>query len=355
MTRFFGSDSEPEGSHCIGSKVSDAVGQGISRRDLLKALPVMAALTACRRALPYRPGDFARPARSTVAILDAPNYSVDLGDVISRGLRELAFDVSGRSVLLKPNLIEYEPGRLINTNPLVAAGAATAFLHAGATEVIIAEGPGHRRDMEYLLAATGFADQLKDLRVRFVDLNHDDVRPIALRSHFTGIDEILLPVELMKADVIVSLPKLKTHHWAAMTASMKNFFGVVPGAVYGWPKNFLHFHGIDNSIVDLVATIRPHFTIVDAVTAMEGDGPIMGRPRQTGFLAMGQDLVAVDATCARLIGFEPTKIQYLSWAGDFLGNIDEKHIDHRGENLARYQTRFDVLPNFKELQIAGGA
>ncbi len=76
---------------------------------------------------------------------------------------------------------------------------------------------------------------------------------------------MLLPVELLKADVIVSLPKLKTHHWAAMTASMKNFFGVVPGAVYGWPKNFLHFHGIDNSIVDLVATIRPHFTIVDAV------------------------------------------------------------------------------------------
>jgi hypothetical protein len=77
MTRFFGSDREPKGSH---------IEQGISRRDLLKALPFMAALTACRRALPYRPGDFARPARSTVAILDAPNSSVDLADIISRGL-----------------------------------------------------------------------------------------------------------------------------------------------------------------------------------------------------------------------------------------------------------------------------
>jgi uncharacterized protein (DUF362 family) len=329
--------------------------QSISRRDLLKALPVVAALSACRRALPYNPGEFTRPARSTVAILDAPNYSIDLADVISRGIRELAFDVRGRSVLLKPNLIEYEPGRLINTNPLVAAGAATAFLRAGASEVVIAEGPGHRRDMEYLLSATGFTEQLTDLRIRFVDLNHDDVRQVALKSHFTGVSDMLLPVELLKADVIVSLPKLKTHHWAAMTASMKNFFGVVPGAVYGWPKNFLHFHGIDNSIVDLVATIRPHFTIVDAVVAMEGDGPIMGRPRQTGFLAMGQDLVAVDATCARLIGFDPAKIRYLAWAGDFLGNLDERRIDHRGENLARYQTRFEVLPNFKELQVAGGA
>ena len=88
---------------------------------------------------------------------------------------------------------------------------------------------------------------------------------------------------------------------------------------------------------------------------MEGDGPIMGRGRQTGFLAMGADLVAVDATCARLIGFQPEKIRYLAWAGGFLGNIEERHIEHRGENLARYQTRFDVLPNFKELQTAGGA
>jgi uncharacterized protein (DUF362 family) len=336
--------------------MSRSFGSELTRRDLLKALPLAAFVAACRRAAPpYRPENFSRPARSAVAILDAPNYSIDLSDVISRGIRELQFDVRGRSVLLKPNLIEYAPGTVINTNPLVVSGAATAFLAAGASEVVVAEGPGHRRDMEYLLSATGFADQLKDLRVRFVDLNHDDVRPVPLRSHFTGLAELLLPVELLKADIIVSMPKLKTHHWAAMTASLKNFFGVVPGAVYGWPKNMLHFHGIDNSIVDLAATIRPHFSIVDAVVAMEGDGPIMGRARQTGFLAMGQDLVAVDATCARLIGFEPTKIPYLAHAGDFLGNLDLSRIDQRGEKVARYQTRFEVLQNFRELQIAGGA
>lgn len=329
-------------------------GSDLSRRDVLKALP-LAMLAACRRQTYYRPGDFVRPERSAVALMDAPSYSVDLADVIARGLKELAFDVRDRSVLLKPNLIEYIPGTVINTNPMVVSGAATAFLSAGAREVIVAEGPGHRRDMEYLLTATGFADQLKDLRLRFVDLNHDDVKGVALKSHFTGLSELFLPVELLKADVIVSMPKLKTHHWAAMTASMKNFFGVVPGAVYGWPKNILHFHGIDRSIVDLNATIQPHFTIVDAVTAMEGDGPIMGRPRQTGFLAMGRDLVAVDATCARLIGFDPSKISYLAVAGEFLGHLDQSRIDQRGENLARFQTRFDVLPNFRELQISGGA
>src|SRR5262245_32303633 len=157
----------------------------LTRRDLLKALP-LALAAGCRRQSFYRPEDFHRPDRSAVAILDAPTYSIDLADVIGRGIRELGFDVNGRSVLLKPNLIEYAPGTIINTNPMVVSGAATAFLAAGAAEVVVAEGPGHRRDMEYLLQATGFAEQLTDLRLRFVDLNHDDVRPVALKSQFTG-------------------------------------------------------------------------------------------------------------------------------------------------------------------------
>ncbi len=65
---------------------------------------------------------------------------------------------------------------------------------------------------------------------------------------------------------------------------MKNLFGVVPGAVYGWPKNLLHMRGISNSILDLNGVVRPHLAIVDAVTAMEGDGPIMGRARTLGFV-----------------------------------------------------------------------
>ena len=326
----------------------------ITRRELLKALPVAAVLASCGRTPPYRRGDFEIASRSAVGLFPAPTYDVDFGDVISRGLKELSVNVTGRSVLLKPNLVEYSPGTVINTHPLVVAGAATAFLRAGAREVVVGEAPGHRRDIEYLLAVTGLSDHLREMRIRFVDLNHDDVRMVALKSHFTGLDRLALPVEVLRSDFVVSLPKLKTHHWAAMTASMKNFFGVVPGAVYGWPKNILHYHGIDNSILDLNATIGPHFTIVDAVVAMEGDGPIMGKPRQTGFLAMGSDVVAVDATCARIIGFDPAKISYLSQASEFLGHIDPARIDLRGENIARYRTRFDVLEQFKSFQLAGG-
>jgi uncharacterized protein (DUF362 family) len=325
----------------------------ITRRDLLKALPVAALLASCGGKPPYQRGDFTLPARAAVGLLPAPSYDVDFGDLLFRGLSDLKVDVRGRSVLLKPNLVEYAPGTVINTHPLVVAGAATAFLRAGAREVVVGEAPGHRRDIEYLLSVTGLADHLREMRIRFVDLNHDDVRMVALKSHFTGLERMALPVELLRADFVVSMAKLKTHHWAAMTASMKNLFGVVPGAIYGWPKNILHYHGIENSILDLNATVRPAFTIVDAVVAMEGDGPIMGKPRQTGFVAMGSDLVAVDATCARIMGLDPAKISYLAQASAFLGHIDEAQIDQRGENPARYRTRFDILEQFTSLQLPG--
>ena len=314
-----------------------------SRRDFLKALPLAAvAASACRRD-PFNRADFALPTRSPVALLSAPAYDGDLTDVVSRGLDLLGASVRGRRVFLKPNIVEYEANTAINTHPHVVAAAAQAFLKAGASEVVVGEGPGHRRDMEYLLSGTGLDEALADLKVRFVDLNHDDIREVPLKSRFTTLASIWLPATLLQSDFIVSMPKLKTHHWAGMTASMKNLFGTVPGAVYGWPKNLLHFRGIEQSIIDLTATIKPHLSIVDGIVGMEGDGPIMGRPRPMGLIAMGTDLVAVDATCARLIGLDPVKMPYLKVASRFLGNIDESRIDQRGENPARYRTQFDVI------------
>ena len=252
-------------------------------------------------------GRSARPS----GLYAARDYTIDFKELIGRGLADLNVDVRGRRVFLKPNMVEYESNTAINTNPLVVAGAALAFRAAGAASVMIGEGPGHRRDMEYLVTQTGLYEHLRENRIAFIDLNQDDVAEVPLRSRFTGLDRLALPVELLQSDFIVSMPKLKTHHWAGITASMKNLFGTVPGAVYGWPKNILHRHGIDNSIVDLNATIRPHFAIVDAVVAMEGDGPIMGRPRQLGCVVMGSDLVAVDATSARMIGLDPAQLPYL--------------------------------------------
>ncbi|MBP1685304.1 MAG: hypothetical protein H6Q33_1447 [Deltaproteobacteria bacterium] len=322
-----------------------------TRRQLLAAVP-LTLLAACRRS-PYNKADFVVAPQSTMALLPAASYSIDISNIISRGLDLLGLSVRGRRVLLKPNLVEYEAGMMINTNSMVIAAAIDALRRAGAGEVVVAEGPGHRRDTEYLLAASGLANLLQELRAPFVDLNLDDVRPTKLRSRFSGLEELSLPVEVLRSDFVVSMAKLKTHHWAGMTASMKNLFGVVPGAVYGWPKNFLHAHGIEECIIDLTATIRPAFTIVDAVVSMEGDGPIMGQPRNTGFLAMGTDLVAVDSTCARIIGLDPRKIGYLRVASQFLGNSEPGQIRQHGEPPTRFATTFDIVEPLRSLRLEG--
>jgi uncharacterized protein (DUF362 family) len=329
----------------------DSIGTGLSRRDFITALTVPLLGVACGRR-PFDPRRFHVPQSSAVGLFPASTYAVDFADLIFRGFRELGINVAGRRVLLKPNMVEYEPGTAINTHPHVIVGAAIACQRAGASEVVVGEGPGHRRDIEYLLASTGLNGQLREQRIRFVDLNHDDVAMVPLQSWFTGLRELALPVTLLESDYVISMPKLKTHHWAGMTCSMKNLFGTVPGAVYGWPKNPLHMNGIANSILDLTATIGPHLAIVDAVTAMEGDGPIMGRPRPLGFVAMGSDPVAVDATCARVIGLDPGKIEYLKPAAQFLGVIDSSRIEHRGELPDRYATRFDVVPALEHLRLS---
>jgi uncharacterized protein (DUF362 family) len=326
---------------------------GVSRRDVLKAIPAaaLAAAVGCRRGpRPYDAARFVHPPTSDVALLPAADYTKDLSEVVGRGLALLKVDVRGTRILLKPNLVEYEGDRVINTHPALVAGAAQALLRAGAASVVVAEGPGHRRDIEYLVTGTGLWDYLRDVDVRFVDLNHDDVRRVALGSRFTELSELALPVELLQADLVVSMPKLKTHHWAGMTCSLKNLFGTVPGAVYGWPKNVLHWRGIENSIVDLAATIRPGLAIVDAIVGMEGDGPIMGTPRPVGCVVMGQDLVAVDATCARVMGFEPEKLGYLRMAGEFLGNAGAHDILQRGEPIERFRTSFSILPQFDAIR-----
>ncbi len=329
----------------------------ISRRDLFKSLPVaaLAAAIACRRKPPpYDPARFVHAATSDVAILPASRYEIDFSDVIARGLRLLNVDVRNKRVLLKPNLVEFERDRVINTHPAVIAGAAQALLRAGARRVVVAEGPGHRRDIDYLVTGTGLLDHMNDVGVSFVDLNHDDVRRVRLASDFTGLGEMALPAEVLDADLVVSMPKLKAHHWMAMTCSLKNLFGVVPGAVYGWPKNVLHFRGIENSILDLATTIRPGLSIVDAVIGMEGDGPIMGTARPVGCVVLGMDPVAVDATCARLMGLSPEKLTYLKMAGEFLGNLPEETVRQRGEPLTRFATSFDILPSFRGAKTGQG-
>ena len=139
---------------------------------------------------------------------------------------------------------------------------------------------------------------------------------------------------MVDADLIVSMPKLKTHHWMGLTAAMKNLYGTLPGVIYGWPKNVLHYAGIPQTVVDINASLPPTIAIVDGILCMEGDGPILGTPKPMGLLAIGLNPTAVDATLARITGFDPRKVPYLALAEGRLGPIDERAIVATRRTLA---------------------
>jgi uncharacterized protein (DUF362 family) len=191
-------------------------------------------------------------------------------------------------------------------------------------------------------------EQLSDKGIRFVDLNRDELRQVKLKASYTGLDSLWLPVSVLEADVIVSMPKVKTHHWAGVTLSLKNMFGVVPGQKYGWPKNPLHWRGINDSILDICATVPTHFVIGDGIVAMEGNGPLQGTARKLGKVILADDPVAADATCARLMGFDPARIEHIAQAGRFLGNIEPSRI----QQLVSWEKpakAFAVLPQFEHI------
>jgi uncharacterized protein (DUF362 family) len=285
--------------------------------------------------------------RAEVFIARAESYAADLETILRDGLREVGIGperVRGKTVLLKPNLVEPTRGEpQINTHPSVIRSAAAVFRRWRAREVLVAEGQGHCRDSLYVLEESGLGKTLAEEKLEFIDLNHDDVERVTNALGSTRLPELMLPVTLRRADLVVSMPKLKTHHWVGVTLSMKNLFGVMPGLCYGWPKNVLHHAGIPESILDIAATVRPHLAIVDGIIGMEGDGPIMGTARQSGLLVLGTNLPAVDATCTRLMGLNPWKVSYLAACSGRLGPIAEAHITQRGERIDSLAQSFRLL------------
>lgn len=285
-----------------------------------------------------------------VSILRAPAYDENLYDLLRRILSEHKLDVAGKRVVLKPNLVEYDERTVINTHPKMVHAALEAFRAAGAADVRIAEGPGHRRVTLDLAEAAGYFAAIPHFEEIFTDLNLDDVTLRQIASPVSKLDSLYLPNTVLNCDLLVSMPKLKTHHWVGATLSMKNLFGLVPGAVYGWPKNVLHWAGINECIADLHALFPRAFSIVDGIIGMEGNGPIQGTPRPAGVVIAGADPVAVDATCCRIMGLDPAKMGYLQLAASE-EQLREELIPQSGERIADVAVPFAVLPQFEPLRL----
>ena len=225
------------------------------------------------------------PAPCPVTLLPMADYGLDTEREIAAIMSGDGLSLKGKKVLLKPNFIEAHPERPINTNPAVIACAAHACLRLGAAQVVVGEASGHRRDPWFSVLNPALRSIL-DKKVRCVDLNHCDAVGTPNKGGLTGLPHFYLARPVADADVLISLPKMKTHHWVGVTLGLKNLFGVLPGIYYGWPKNLLHYRGIERSILDLARTIKVHYSIIDGVVGMEGDGPIMGKAKPVGALVI---------------------------------------------------------------------
>lgn len=296
----------------------------------------------------------ALPANSAVHISRADSYDSPLADILAKQYEHFraTVPVAGKRVVLKPNLVEYHREKVINTDPRFVAAVIDMLRQEGASEIIVAEGPGHWRNVTYLVNESGLGDVLRSRGVRFVDINHDEPVKVTNLGRLTGLDHLYMSSTVVGADVFISLPKLKTHHWAGATLSLKNLFGTMPGCCYGWPKNELHWRGIPQSIVDIALSHTPHLAIVDGIIGMEGDGPLNGTARHVGALIMGADLVAVDATCCRLMGITPERLPTLLLAAEKrLGLLTKDKILQIGETIESLAQSFELPPTASKVML----
>jgi uncharacterized protein (DUF362 family) len=323
--------------------------QTLTRRQVLGTAAAAAALTACGKTAPPTSIARTRPPVSNVSIAKAPAYDMSIYDTIYRIVADHKLNIRGKRIVLKPNLVEFDPGTVINTHPMVVHATYEAFRKLGAAEVKIAEGPGHRRGTLDLAEAAGYFHTVPKFEDLFTDLNLDAISKRVIPSPVSGLKSLYLPHTVLDCDLLVSLPKMKTHHWAGATLAMKNLFGLIPGGVYGWPKNVLHWAGIPQSIVDIHSLFPKQFAIVDGIVGMEGNGPIQGTPKNAGVLVAGSDVVGVDATCCRIMGMDPAKIEYLQIARG-VENLTEAAFHQTGESIGSVRNPFELIADWRQLR-----
>ncbi len=345
--------SRPLGPDDTPSKKCGA-SSGFDRRSLLMggtlaAAGVFAAGAAGKLLRPKQPVFVARNQR----------YDQGLVATIRDGLAAVGYgpeQLRKKRILLKPNLVE--PTRTaphVTTHPAMVIAAAEALQRCGAS-VVVGEGPGPVRDTELVLDASGMGEALDDSRIAFADLNYEETQWVKNRGHAPPLEGFHFPRSVVEADLVISMPKMKTHHWVGVTASMKNLYGVIPGIRYGWPKNVLHFGGIPETVFDINATLPPVLAIVDGIDCMEGDGPIMGSCKHMGVVLVGANAVATDATVCRMMEIDPAQVEYLRLASGRLGPLGERQIEQRGEAWQPLAKPFEILdrPHLRRFVAARG-
>ena len=247
-----------------------------------------------------------------VLVFDCPSYDA-AGPLVEQAFEVLAPPLEGKRVLIKPNILgPCRPEEHVTTHPALVRAAVEACRRRGAAEIVVGDNPGMTAygTTEHAARTAGIVDAADGCYRNIAEL------PRAVRGATPRMDSLPVARAVLDADVIVNLPKMKTHVATGMTGAVKNTFGYVVGAA----KTRLHalYPGAEafaRAVLDVFAVRPPELSIMDAVWAMEGQGPSGGRPRFVGRLLASADAVALDAVAARMMGFAPGDVPLLVAAG----------------------------------------
>jgi len=256
---------------------------------------------------------------TTVSIVKCDDYeSEKVYQKVKDGLNLLggigSFVNKGDQVLLKPNfLVGRSPDRCVNTHPAIVRAVAKLVLEAGANPMI-GDSPQLGSALK-VAEKCGVAEIARELGIEIVEFEPIEV------MHPGGkyFKHFVLGKAVLEADIIINLPKLKTHNLTFLTLAVKNIFGCVPGArkaqwhVRTSQKGNAY---LSRMLLDLYTLINPALSIVDGIVSMEGKGPGSGKPRKLGLIIAGADAVAVDAVIAEILGASPEQYVALKLALD---------------------------------------
>lgn len=215
----------------------------------------------------------------------------------------------GARLLLKPNLNSHMNALTGNTTDLrVLAGMLRALAERGYRNVTVGEGTnsGFYRNRISVIDRLKVRPLAEALGARVIDLNESEGVPIAYENGARP----QVAREVLEAECLINLPKLKTHFEVGITACLKNLMGTLVGQTH---KKATH-QDLAANILNLNEAVRPHLHVLDAVIAMEGLGPTRGTPRRLGLMLAGEDPFLIDLVAARIAGYAPDEVRTLRLA-----------------------------------------
>jgi uncharacterized protein (DUF362 family)/Pyruvate/2-oxoacid:ferredoxin oxidoreductase delta subunit len=254
----------------------------------------------------------------------------------------------GERVLLKPNMLSAKPPEAaVTTHPAVLRGVIRLVQSAGGV-VLVGDSPGFG-SLRAVARRSGMLAVIEECGAELVEFS--EVREVVSGGIFKRF-EIAAPY--LDADRIINLPKLKTHEMMTLTCGVKNIFGILVGAA----KPAWHLQaGFDRELfarvlLEIYQIRKPDLTIVDAITAMEGNGPGSGDPREVGLLIGGTNPVAVDLIAGEIAGI-PKKLLFVEQQAKKLGlpGSEREQIEISGVDPAELNIRPFRLPPLSDVEF----